>query len=265
MRVLLAQLCPVAGDAAANAERAADVVAAHPAADLAVFPELFLQGYDLATAPLLALEPGAPEIERVCRAAAEAGTAILVGYAERGPAGVLYNSLAAIDETGRLVATYRKVQVFAGEREVFDAGDQFFVVPLAGVQIGLMLCFDAEFPEPARALATAGADVLVTAAANMDPYHADHELATRARALDNRRPHIYVNRVGSEAGLRFVGGSRVIAADGSVQTQCSEQDEELSIAVVDLQAESDEAVQYLAQVPPRLPVRLIDSVPGGST
>ena len=65
MRVLLAQLCPVAGDAAANAERVADVVAAHPAADLAVFPELFLQGYDLASAPLLALEPDAAEIDRV--------------------------------------------------------------------------------------------------------------------------------------------------------------------------------------------------------
>ena len=265
MRVLLAQLCPVAGDAAANAERVADVVAAHPAADLAVFPELFLQGYDLASAPLLALEPDAAEIDRVCRAAAETGTAILVGYAERGPAGVLYNSLAAIDEAGRLVATYRKIQLFGDEREVFDPGDQLFVVPLAGRQIGLLLCFDAEFPEPARALATAGADVLVTAAANMDPYHADHELATRARALDNRRPHVYVNRVGTEAGLRFVGGSRVVAADGSVKMQCAEQDEELSITVVDLREESDEAVQYLAQVPLRLPVRLIDSVPGGST
>jgi predicted amidohydrolase len=127
----------------------------------------------------------------------------------------------------------------------------------------VLLCFDMEFPEPARALAAAGADLLVTAAANMEPYYADHELASRARALDNRLPHVYVNRVGAQAGLRFVGGSRLIAPDGSVQLQCPE-GESLTTATLPPGDQGDEEVQYLAQVPRRLPVRHVHAVPGGS-
>ena len=265
MEVLLAQLCPVAGDVPANAERVADVVRNNPGADLAVFPELFLSGYDLAQAPSLALEAGAAEIDPVRNAAAETGTAVIVGFVERGAAGAVHNSVLVVDAAGAVAAVYRKLQLFGAERDAFDPGDQLLVVSLAGSRVGLLICFDAEFPELARALAAKGAQMLVTTAANMRPYYGDHELATRARALDNRRPHVYVNRVGTEAGMQFVGGSRVIAPDGTVRMQFPEQDEAVSIATVVLSEEDDEAVQYLAQVPERFPVRLIDSVLRGST
>jgi len=264
MEVLLAQLAPVPGDPMANAARVADALAAQPAADLAVLPELFLSGYDLAHAPGLALDPKAPALELIGRAAGQAGTAALVGFAERGAGGAVHNSLAAIDDDGRLVSVYRKVQLFGGEREVFEAGDRLLVIPLAGHQVAPLLCFDMEFPEPARALAEAGADLLVTAAANMAPYFDDHELAARARALDNRLPHVYVNRVGVEAGLEFVGGSRVIGPDGAVQVQCPRDAASLTMATVGFPEPGDEAVEYLAQVPQRLPVHHIHAVPGGS-
>ena len=48
-----------------------------------------------------------------------------------------------------------------------------------------------------RALALAGAELLVTASANMEPFGPDHEIATRARALENRLPHVYVNAIGT--------------------------------------------------------------------
>ncbi len=265
MDVLLAQLCPVAGDPAANAARAAQVLEDHAGVDLAVFPELFLQGYDLGAVAALALDARSPALERVCAAAGQAGTAVLIGFAERGPGGVVHNSLAAIDEHGQIAAIYRKTQLFGGEREVFSAGDELIVVDLAGRRVGPLLCFDAEFPEPARALAAAGADLLVTAAANMEPYYGDHELATRARALDNRLSHVYVNRVGVEAGLRFVGGSRAIGTDGSVQLQCPTDAEALSVAPIDPPDRGDAAVHYLAQVPRHLPVKLIQAVSGGRT
>jgi predicted amidohydrolase len=265
MEVLVAQLCPVPGDLARNAERVAEVVTGLPQADVAVFPELFLSGYDLARVPALALAPDAAVLEPVRSAAADTRTAILVGFAERGQGGELYNSLAVLDESGRLAAVYRKVQLFGDERDVFMPGDRLIVVPLAGHRVGPLVCFDAEFPELARALGAAGADVLVTASANMEPYYADHELATRARALDNRLPHVYVNRVGEQAGLRFVGGSRVIGPDGSVQAQCPQQEESISIVSVEPAQGGDEAVGYLAQVPERLPVHVIDAVSGGAT
>lgn len=263
MRVLLAQLDPLPGRAPENARRAADALAAEPGADLAVFPELFLCGYDLDAGAGLAIEPGDPSLELLAAAAAAAGTAVLAGFAERSAAGGVHNSLAAIDEQGRLAAIYRKTQLFGREREVFEPGEELVVAPLAGRSVGVLLCFDMEFPEPARALAAAGADLLVTAAANMEPYYADHELASRARALDNRLPHVYVNRVGAQPGLRFVGGSRLIAPDGSVQLQCRD-GESLTTATLPPGDQGDEEVQYLAQVPRRLPVRHVHAVPGGS-
>jgi predicted amidohydrolase len=109
-----------------------------------------------------------------------------------------------------------------------------------------MICFDMEFPECARALALAGADLLVTASANMAPFYADHLLASRARALDNRLAHLYVNRVGAEAGLRFVGGSRAIASDGTVLADAGEDDERLLEVEVPRDEAGDERTAYLA-------------------
>jgi predicted amidohydrolase len=263
VQVLLAQLTPVPGAVHTNVARLQDVLARRPDADVAVFPELFLSGYDLPRARERAIEPHGPELEAIRRTAGETSTAVVVGFAERD-GDALYNSVALIDETGAAVGVYRKVALFGAERDVFSAGDRLVVAHLAGRRVGALICFDVEFPELARDLGLAGADLLITASANMAPYHADHELASRARALDNRLPHVYVNRVGREGGLDFVGGSRLIAADGAVLQQCTQAGEQVEVVSVETGA-ADDLVQYLAQVPARLPVAVLDSVSGGTT
>jgi predicted amidohydrolase len=216
MRVLLAQLDPAPGDVDANAATIAASLAEHPDAKLAVFPELFLTGYDPEHVAALALEPEQAPLPSLRALARRHATALVVGFAERTKGGGVANALACIDRDGRWAATYRKTHLFGPEeRAVFEAGDELLVVELAGRRVGPLICFDVEFPEPARQLARAGAELLVTASANMQPYGPDHALASRARALDNRLPHVYVNRIGSEAGLEFVGGSAALAPDGS--------------------------------------------------
>jgi predicted amidohydrolase len=245
VRALLGQLAPQPADLAANARRAAEVIRANAGADLVVLPELFLCGYDLATVRDLAVTPDGPELAAVREAAAAARTAVLVGIAEdRGDA--IANALVAIDVDGDTAGVARKVQLFGDEAAVLDAGDELSVVELGGHRIGAMICFDMEFPECARALALAGADLLVTASANMAPFHADHLLASRARALDNRLAHLYVNRVGAEAGLRFVGGSRAIASDGTVMADAGQDDERLLEVEVPRDEAGDERTAYLA-------------------
>jgi predicted amidohydrolase len=263
MQVLLAQLDPAPGAVHMNVARLQEIVASRPEADLAVFPELFLSGYEVRRAHERAIASPGPELEAVCRVAGEADTAVIVGFAERD-GGAIYNSVALVDATGVLAGTYRKVALFGGERDVFTAGDQLVVAHLAGRRVGPLICFDIEFPELARELALAGADLLVTASANMAPYYADHELASRARALDNRLPHVYVNRVGHEGGLEFVGGSRLIASDGAVQRECSQAGAHVEVVAVDSGAVAG-VVHYLEQVPARLPVAVLDSVSGGTT
>jgi predicted amidohydrolase len=253
MRVLLGQLAPVAGEPRRNAETIARHIAEHPDAELAVFPELFLSGYRAPDLDGASVDAISSVLEPVLAAAEKHATAAMFGFAERHD-GQIANSVGLVAADGSWRGSYRKTHLFGGwERETFTAGDALRLVELADERVGPLICFDMEFPEPARALARAGASLLVTCSANMEPYGPDHALAMRARALDNRLPHVYVNRVGEEAGLRFAGGSAVIAADGSIVAELGSVAE---VRCVELPTDHHIAadVDYLALLRPDLEV-----------
>lgn len=250
LKALLAQLAPTPGDLAVNVETVLATLAADDDAQLIVFPELFLCGYDLETVARLAIDLDGPELGRICCAAGEHHRSVVLGLAERlgeRPA----NTAIAIDEHGELAGVYRKTHLFGDEAAAFVAGDRLEPIPLAGRTLGVMICFDVEFPEVGRKLAADGADTLLTIAANMAPFGPDHELASRARALESGLPHLYVNRVGSERGLTFVGLSRSVSAWGRTlaeagQTRCA-----LTVEVGEPGA-ADARLDYATQLRPEL-------------
>ncbi|MBX6764617.1 MAG: carbon-nitrogen hydrolase [Rubrobacteraceae bacterium] len=252
MKALLAQLEPQP-DPELNAARARDVISAAGDAEIAIFPELFLGGYATRDLDTRVLAADDELLGRIGVACARSATAAVIGFTERLADGACANSVACFDTDGELVAVYRKTHLFGAEAEAFRAGDELRLVTLAGVRCGILICFDIEFPEPARQLARAGAELLVTASANMAPYEEDHRLASRARALDNRLPHVYVNRVGEESSFRFVGRSRVVGPDGEVLAELSDSEEVLAVDVPLRERPQDE-VDYLRQVRPELPV-----------
>jgi (R)-amidase len=256
VRVLIAQLESVPGDIGSNLDRVERVLADHPSAELAILPELFLSGYELARAEELAIAPDDAALDRIRAAAARHATAVLIRLIERTDDGDAANSAACIDADGRLVAMYRKTHLFGeAERRAFTRGEELLIVELAGVRVAPLICFDIEFPEPARALARAGAELLASIAANMDPYGPDHELAAPARALDNRRAHVYVNQVGRYRELRFVGGSRAIGADARLLARAGEHEELIEVDVPLDNSPVRGEVDYLRHVRTDLPVR----------
>src|SRR5918999_2653513 len=253
VRIALAQLSPHLREPEANIDTMRRVVAQHPEADLIAFPELFLSGYTVTDVDELAVRQDAPELESLADVAREHSTALIVGAAERVSDGVA-NSAICVDERGDLVAVYRKVQLYGGdESDAFVAGDELLVVELCGVKVGLMICFDVEFPEVARALARAGAELLVTISANMEPFGNDHAVFTSARALENGLPHAYVNQVGpGDKNLTFVGGSTVVSPDGEIYAQAGSLEEEL-LGVRLLPAKSNLREDYLSQLRSPMP------------
>jgi predicted amidohydrolase len=254
MKALLAQLDPKP-EPELNSARAREVICAAGDAELAVFPELYLGGYATEGLESRALAPDDELLGRIGVACARSATAAVIGFTERLPDGGYANSAACFDRDGELVAIYRKTHLFgADETSAFRPGEELRLATLAGVRCGILICFDVEFPEPARQLAQAGAELLVTASANMDPYEEDHRLASRARALDNRLPHVYVNRVGEESGYRFVGRSRAIGPDGEVLIELSDSEEEVRTVDVPLRERPEDQVDYLRQVRRELPV-----------
>jgi len=255
MNVLLAQLAPVPGMPATNAQRAADLITEH-GTDLAIFPELYLSGYTLCSLDEVALDVDGPELQAISDTAAASRTSVIVGFTERLQDGFA-NSLAAIDADGTTAAIYRKVYLYGQERNAFVPGSDGVIATLGGERIGLSICFDIEFPEHTRALARAGATLLATASANMAPFARHHELHTRARALENGLPHVYVNRPGYESGFAFVGESRVIDANGGICEQLGTEEEVRLAALPDPRQQAPN-LRYLEQTR-NVPVRTCDS------
>lgn len=217
MDVLLAQLIP-SGDVARDAARVSEILEQNTDAGLAVFPELFIGGYETADPGPVAIDADGAELTAISDSCARHATAAVFGFTERLGGPSFANSAACFDRDGRLAGIYRKTHLFGtSEGTFFDPGRELILVDLADTRVGPMICFDMEFPETARLLAVSGARLLVTLSANMAPYGPDHRVAACARALDNRLPHIYVNRVGSVPGIEFIGGSCVIGPDGSVR------------------------------------------------
>lgn len=223
MRIALAQLNTRVGAIDENSEEV--VVAAREArdrlgCDLVLFPELALSGYPPED---LLLHRGLRD--RVAAAFARVvadveGITLCVGVPEYD-ADRIYNS-AAVLRDGKIVARHRKwvlpnYAVF-DEKRYFDPGEEATTFELGGVRFGVVICEDAWYPEPCRAAAAAGAEVLLVI--NGSPYHRrqreDRDETIAARARENGLPIVYLNMVGGQDELVFDGGSFAVDAEGSV-------------------------------------------------
>ncbi|UOR00362.1 hypothetical protein MUN77_09250 [Leucobacter allii] len=220
LRVAVAQASPAPRDVARNIGHAQRLIETAEA-QLLVLPELFLTGYQTVGLDELAMAHDDPRLEALVTSCRSTGTALLVGFVERSAQGP-FDSMLAIDRDGTVRRPIRKTHLFGGENEVFARGDALRTTRLCDLEIGVLNCFEIEFPEVARTLALRGAELLAAASANMHPYARDHRIAATARALENRLPVAYANRVGTESGHRFCGSSRIIDADGATLAELDE-------------------------------------------
>jgi predicted amidohydrolase len=247
LKIVLAQLSPRLRRMSDNVETMVKTMEERPEADLVLFPELFMSGYTTTGIEELAVDPEGPEVGRVARAAKDNSTAALFGAPERIGGGYA-NSAIYVERNGSVAGVYRKVFLFGTEREAYVPGDELLVVDLCGSKAGLMICFDVEFPEVARALAQAGADLLLTISANMDPFERDHHVFCTSRALENGLPHAYVNQIGTGEEFTFVGGTMAVSADGDIIVETSAAEEEVLELELELPAKSSVRPDYLGQL-----------------
>jgi predicted amidohydrolase len=209
------------GESLDTLEEAARGAAAR-GARLLVTSEMFLTGYAIGrtrTAQLAEPADG-PAGRRVAEIAARHGLAIAYGYPERDGDRV-HNSVRLTGPDGAALADYRKTHLFADyERAVFTPGDELVVqATLDGVRIGLLICYDVEFPEAVRAHALACTEVLAIPTALMRPYEIVPATLVPARAYENGLHIAYVNRCGPEGSYDFVGMSCLAGPDGAVRAR----------------------------------------------
>lgn len=208
------QFAPQRCDVAANIAQVSLLLRGFRA-DVLVLPELANSGYMYAAPIDLApyAEPGdgsGPFLTALHGLAAETGGVIVTGFAERAADG-LYNSAAAVNATG-VVQVYRKTHLFLNEKSLFLPGNTGFrVFEHGGARIGMMVCFDWYFPESARTLALAGAQIIAHPS-NLVLPHCQTAMVTRC--LENRVFAVTTNRYGTEelgaASLTFTGASQLV-------------------------------------------------------
>jgi predicted amidohydrolase len=182
---------------------------------LVIFPELFLSGYNAGAAIADLAEPAdGPSAKAIGALAACNGAAVLYGYPEREGRRI-YNSAQLIDGSGRSIANYRKTHLYGRwERRVFTPGEALVTARVAGLRIGILICYDVEFPEAVRALALAGAELVAVPTALVQPFDVVARTLVPARAMENQLYVAYAGLCGSEGELGYCGLSCIVGPDG---------------------------------------------------
>ena len=260
--ICTAQLNFVVGDMPGNAQKiiAAARQAHAQGARLLLTPELAVCGY---AAEDLFLRPAfmAACDDAVKTVASETaglnGLVIVLGHPQkRAPADPAFSAClnaASVLRHGKVEQTYAKhelpnYQVF-DERRYFVAGQSPCVFDVEGVKVGLLICEDAWFSEPARAAAQAGAQLL--AVINASPFHlgksAEREQTMRERVAETGLPLVYAHLVGGQDEVVFEGRSFALNADGRVAARAPGFQEKLVFAQI---GRAQEAIKIEAEVEP---------------
>lgn len=186
-------------------------------ASMLITPEMSATGYNIGELTADRAEPADGQISVAVRDIARRhGIAIVYGYPELNGTDLPYNSIQVIDADGSSIANYRKTHLFGFDRKYFTPGPKWLQqFDFDGIRCGLLICYDIEFPENARAHADAGTQWLIVPTGLMDPYgHVSTQLVP-TRAYESQIFVTYVNRTGSEGDLTYCGLSCAIAPDAT--------------------------------------------------
>jgi len=256
-RVAAWQCPPGSLDVTGNLRRL-DAICASAAAqqvEVLVTPEMFASGYAITLPEVLRLaeDAGGPTESAVAQIARRHRIAIVYGHPERAPGARAakdgaakdgaakdraYNAATMIGPDGVVRGRHRKVHLYGDlDRAQFVANEK---PPAAfdfdGSRVGMLICYDVEFPEAARRLAVDGARAVLVPTANMTGCEEVQRILVPARACENNCGVVYANYCGADAVFEYNGLSLICGPGGEVLAQAGAKTEELIIA--DLPGES---------------------------
>ncbi|MGH2890299.1 MAG: nitrilase-related carbon-nitrogen hydrolase [Solirubrobacteraceae bacterium] len=255
-RIVCQQLAPRVGSFEHNREASCNAIAAaaHERADIVVLPELANSGYMFESpqeAAAAAITRSDPLLDEWAAAAAHGDAVVVAGFCERGSDGRVYNSAVVLNSAG-VIGVYRKTHLWDREKLWFAPGEDpppVFDTP-AG-RIGVLVCYDLEFPEMPRQLALAGAELIVVPTNwplgdRPDGERPPEVTNAMAAARVNRVFIACCDRTGTERGQEWTGGTSIIDESGWVLASQSALGS--ARAVVDLAHARDKSLTRLADV-----------------
>jgi predicted amidohydrolase len=207
---------------------------------LTVFPECAASGYcfeNLDEARPFAQPILGPATDRIRSACAEFGGYAVFGMLEfdrSSGAERIFNAAVLVGPAG-VVGSYRKVHLpYLGVDMFTTPGDRPFAVHRAGeLTVGMLICYDAAFPEASRCLSLLGADLIVLPTNWPPGAECTAASVINARALENAVYFAAVNRVGEERGFPFIGRSKIVDTNGATLVESVTLGEEILYAEID--------------------------------
>lgn len=254
---LIQQACPDPADQARAISAEAIRRTAAQGAELIILPELHCGPYFCQTEETAAFDraepiPG-PGSDFFCGLARELGVVLVISLFEKRAAGLCHNTALVVEKDGSIAGRYRKMHIPDDpgyyEKFYFTPGDLGFEpIDTSVGRLGVLVCWDQWYPEAARLMALAGAELLIYPTAigwdeRDDPPEQARQcdawqLVQRGHAVANGLPLVAVNRVGQEAdpsglssGIRFWGHSFACGPQGEILQQAQTAADELLIEV----------------------------------
>jgi N-carbamoylputrescine amidase len=240
MRVAAAQMNSWTRDSERNVSRAVELIhtAAEAGADLVVLPEFFNVEYFPQHRDYAYLEYAesldGPSLSAISTACADQRVGAVATIFERSRPGIYYDTAVLFGRDGVQLGAYRKTHpaaVYSLEKIYFRFGSKFPTFVFDGWRIGLMICYDAFFPEAARSLALNGAQLIIAPFAA--PRHPVWRELHIARAFENGCFLVVCNKVGKEDGWDFSGQSLIVSPGGEVLAAAADDRDEVISAEID--------------------------------
>ncbi|MBY8977753.1 carbon-nitrogen hydrolase family protein [Rhodobacteraceae bacterium NNCM2] len=258
MKLAIHQSEPVPADTDQGLSRLSEGIARAAAhgADLVVAPEMALSGYMIGAEACerLAEPRGGAFHQAVAAMAREHKIAVAYGYPE-GTEGGVFNAAELVDATGKALLNYAKTHLWSDiDRSQFIAGGALSqIVAFGNWRIALAICYDIEFPEVARALRLAGANLILVPTASAMPYLSAPQRIVPTRAEENAMFIAYANYAGEEQGSQYAGHSCIVGPDGEDLARAGATPElivaDLDLSVIDRRGAE---IPYLADRRPDL-------------
>jgi predicted amidohydrolase len=233
VKIAVVQMDCVLGEVAANLTHIEELVteAAGRLGEVAagqhrliVLPECATTGYFVGERASELAEPAdGPTNAALAAMAASVGAHLAVGVIEADGRDV-YDALALFSPTEGLLASYRKVHLFSGEKAVFSVGHEACLVDTPFGRVGLTICYDLMFPEYVRGLVLSGAGLIINGTDWItDPWQTGQgwvgqnvRALCQVRALENGVHVVMADRTGDEAGFASLGYSTIAGPTGAV-------------------------------------------------
>lgn len=247
IKIALAQIKSFHGDPELNLKKAIKLIeeASNKKVNIIIFPELYYSGYFNRRKKFYEISETKEEFHsKLKNKAKEHNISIIMGYPEK-EGEKYYNSIIYIDEDGKLLCSYRKIYCWKEEKRTFEQGDKLFVVDTKFGKIGLLSCYDVEFPELFRILHFKGAKLVICPAVWSEWIGHRWDSSLMAGAINNLYFVVGVNTVGpTPLNKELCGNSQVISPFGEVVVRASSKKEEVIYCEINLEEVEEIRKEY---------------------